>query len=197
MIPLCSRPRKSKICTASVVLVCPLTCLRSVLVSSCDLVRRCLSVFLPSLRIRKSQTNPHLQWWDHPPRDRAVDSRAQNLDVNTKLVHKIGCKHKFGINVKHKTHDLALELHNYVNENINIKALTLICLLGLWFSRKWDCWVSSLIRSHRLLIETTQLMFHTWKCKGIVQKYVLQRVLYTTVSCVDIFIVCVCFLVIY
>jgi hypothetical protein len=39
------------------------------------------------------------------------------------LVYKMGCMHKFGINVKHKTHDLALELYNYVNENINIKAL--------------------------------------------------------------------------
>jgi hypothetical protein len=76
MIPLCSRPRKRKIRTASVVLVCPLTCLRSLLVSSCDLVRGCLSVFLPSLRIRKSQANPHLQWWGHPLRERAVDSRV-------------------------------------------------------------------------------------------------------------------------
>jgi hypothetical protein len=39
------------------------------------------------------------------------------------LVYKMVCTHKFGINVKHKTHDLALELYNYVNENINIKAL--------------------------------------------------------------------------
>jgi hypothetical protein len=76
MIPLCSRPRKKKIRNASVVLVCPLTCLRSVLVSSCDLVRGCLSVFLLFLRIRKSQINPHLQWWCHPPRDGAVDSRV-------------------------------------------------------------------------------------------------------------------------
>jgi hypothetical protein len=45
--------------------------------------------------------------------------------------------HKFGINVKHKTHDLALELYNYVNENINIKALTLCaCVVGSCFSGK-------------------------------------------------------------
>ncbi len=40
------------------------------------------------------------------------------------------------------------------------------CLVGLQISRIWDCWVSSLSTPIGLLIETTQLIFHTLKGKG-------------------------------
>jgi hypothetical protein len=73
--------------------------------------------------------------------------------------------HKFGINVKHKTQYLAVELHNYVNEN-DYAVTSCACLVGLQISRNWDCWVSSLSTPNRLLIETTQFMFHTLKGKG-------------------------------
>jgi hypothetical protein len=40
----------------------------------------------------------------------------------------------------------------------------------------------------RLLIETTQLMFHMLEGKGKKNQYVLQGVLYTKPGCVEIFI---------
>jgi hypothetical protein len=76
-----------------------------------------------------------------------------------------GVLHKFGINLKHKTHYLAVELQNYVNENI-YAFTSCACPVGLPTSRNWDCWVSSLSTPIGLLIETTQLMFHTLKGKG-------------------------------
>jgi hypothetical protein len=45
-----------------------------------------------------------------------------------------GVTHKFGMNVKHKTHYLAVELHNYVNENIYAFS-SCAFLVGLWISR--------------------------------------------------------------
>ncbi len=102
------------------------------------------------------------------------------------LVQKNGVTHKFGIHVKHKTHYLAVQLHNYVNENI-YAFTSCACLVGLRISRNWDCWVSSLSTPFGLLTETTQLMFHTLKGKG--KKLIcFARGVVCKLGCVEIFI---------
>jgi len=81
------------------------------------------------------------------------------------VIAQNGVTHKFGIDVKHKTRCLAVELHNHVNENI-YAFTSCACLVGLRIPRNPDCWVFALSTPIGLLIETTQLMFRTLKGKG-------------------------------
>ncbi len=104
---------------------------------------------------------------------------------------KNGVPHKFGIDVKHKTHYIfgikASQLCESKHKHLCIHLICMSCgpmvfqgieIVGFLY------WVDPI--DHQ---STTQLMFHTLKCKGIY----FSRVLYIKVSCVEIFIDCVGF----